>query len=131
MPKAIKYPKYLKIGAKRYKCHWSAEEWLNRPAEDRQESGWGLTDHKVLGIWINPELHEVNRRETLLHEVLHILHATSGGDIVSDMIAKHEHSHEAEEFIVSRLEAPLLLFLMDNPAALAFIVVGADEDRTA
>ena len=124
----IKQPKHVKIGAKRYKVHWDAESWLNRPAEDRQESAWGLTDHKLLGIWINPELHPVNRRETLLHEVLHIIHANSGGDVISDLLPKHEHAHEAEEFIVSRMEAPLFAFLIDNPAALAYIVVGADED---
>lgn len=125
----IKYPKHVKFGAKRYKIHWDAESWTNRPADEHPESAWGLTDHRSLGVWINPTLHRVNKRETLLHEVLHILFSCSGGDVVSDVLPKHEHANEAEEFIVSRLEAPLMAFLVDNPAVLAFIVVGADEDR--
>jgi hypothetical protein len=128
--KRIKYPKRLKIGAKSYKIHWSADEWVNRPAEDRQESCWGVTNHILLGIWINPELHPTNKRETLLHEAMHALHANSGGDILSDMLQHSHDSHGAEEFIVSRLEAPLFAFMVENPAVLAFIVVGADEDRT-
>lgn len=125
----IKYPKHVKIGAKRYKIHWDAESWANRPADEHPESAWGLTDHKLLMIWINPTLHTINKRETLLHEVLHILFACTGGDVVSEMLPKHEHSGEAEEFIVSRLEAPMFAFLLDNPAALAFLMIGADEDR--
>jgi hypothetical protein len=126
----VKYPKHVKIGAKRYKIHWSAEDWINRPADDKPDSAWGLTDHKTLGMWINPELHIMNRRETLLHEILHILHACSGGDVVSEMLPKHEHSSEAEEFIVSRLEAPMFAWMIDNPAVVAFIMIGADEDRS-
>lgn len=129
MPK-IKYPTKIQIGAKRYKIHWDAESWVHRPDERKEESCWGVTDHKRLGIWINPELHPINKRETLLHEILHCLFACTGGDVATDALPKHEHASEAEEYIVSRLEAPLLAVLTDNPAALAFIVVGADKDRT-
>lgn len=125
----VKYPKSIKIGAKSYKVHWTAEDWINRPESQRGDSDWGVTDHKLLGIWINPELHPMNRRETLLHEILHALHANSGGDVLSDMLPKHEHSSEAEEYIVSRLEAPLLAVMIDNPSVIAFIMIGADEDR--
>jgi hypothetical protein len=45
------------------------------------------------------------------------------------MLPKHDHSADAEEFIVSRLEAPLFAVLIDNPAVVAFIMIGADEDR--
>jgi hypothetical protein len=126
----VKYPKRIKFGAKSYKVHWSAEDWVSRPEDKREDSCWGITDHQKLGIWISPELHPTNQRETLLHEILHVLHACSGGDVVSDVLPKHEHANEAEEFIVSRLEALLMAFLVDNPAVLAFIVIGADEDRT-
>jgi len=128
MPR-IKYPKRIKFGAKSYKVHWSADDWVTRPEDNRIDGAWGLTDHQKLGIWISPELHETNKRETLLHEILHVLHANSGGNVLNDMIPKHEQATDAEEFIVSRLEAPLMSFLVENPAVLAFIVIGADEDR--
>lgn len=128
MPR-IKYPKRVKIGAKSYKVRWDADSWVSRPDERKEDSCWGVTDHKTLQIWINPELHPANKRETLLHEVLHCLFAATGGDVSNDQMPKHDHSSEAEEFIISRLEAPLFAVLADNPAVLAFIVVGADEDR--
>lgn len=125
----IKYPKHVKFGAKSYKVHWSAEAWINRPEDNRVDGAWGLTDHQKLGIWISPELHSMNKRETLLHEILHVLHAISGGTVVSDMLPKHDHSTEAEEFIVSRLEAPMMAWMIDNPAVIAYIMIGPDEDR--
>lgn len=125
----VKYPTEVKIGAKSYKVHWTAEEWVDRPAEERAESCWGVTNHIKLGIWINPELHPTNRRETLLHEILHCLFAGTGGDVAT-MVLEHMHGpKDAEEFMVSRLEAGLFAVLQDNPGLFAFIVVGADSDR--
>lgn len=125
----VPYPSEVKIGAKHYQIHWSAEDWVDRPAEERAESCWGVTNHIKLGIWINPELHPTNRRETLLHEILHCLHANAGGDVLTQTLEHMSSAKEAEEFLVSRIEAGLFAVLQDNPAVLAFIVIGADIDR--
>lgn len=122
MPK-IDRPKTLQIGAKSYKCHWSADEWMERPNQaEAPSSCWGVTDHIRLGVWISPELEEQNKRETLLHEALHCLHAASGGEVATEALAHMTGPNEAEEFIVSRLEAPLYAFLRNNPEALAYIL---------
>jgi hypothetical protein len=126
----IKYPKRVKIGAKSYKIHWSAEDWLNRPDENRKDGDWALTSHPFLGIWIFPELHPQNKRETLLHEILHCLYANSGGDVRNiAMNQASEAGMDLEEYMVCRLEAPMMAWMVDNPGVAAFIMIGADEDR--
>lgn len=124
----VKYPKHVKIGAKSYKIHWGAGEWINRPDDKREEGSWAMTNHPKLGIWINPELHPVNKRESLLHEILHTLYAVSGGD-VRNVVTHETVGLDVEEYTVTRLESPMFAFLIDNPAVVAFIMIGADEDR--
>lgn len=125
----IKYPKSVKIGAKSYKVHWSADAWLNRPDEKKQDGDWGMTNHGQLGIWILPDLHPMNKRETLLHEIIHTLYASSGGDVRNIAVNHSVESLDIEEYTVCRLEAPMMAWMIDNPAVVAFIMIGADEDR--
>lgn len=127
----VGYPESVKIGAKSYQIHWTAEEWMERPDEKREEGAWALTSHPKLGIWILPELHPVNKRETLLHEVLHCVYASSGGDVRNMTMNHASDTLDIEEYTITRLEAPLMAFMIDNPDVLAFIVIGADEDRHA
>lgn len=125
----VGYPQSIKIGAKSYKVHWSAEDWIDRPEKGQEDGAWGVTNHPKLGIWINPELHPVNKRETLLHEILHCLYSASGGDTRNMTMNSASDTLDIEEYTVTRLEAPMMAWMIDNPGVIAFIMIGADEDR--
>jgi len=129
MAVTVKYPKSVKIGAKSYDIFWSADEWMNRPEDKREDGAWAMTNHPKLGIWISPDLHPVNKRETLLHEILHCLFAGSGGDARNMTMNNTVDHFDIEEYVITRLEAPLFAVLQDNPGVLAYIVIGADSDR--
>jgi hypothetical protein len=115
-------PKSISIGAKSYKVFWKESDWLHRPNAAKDESCWGSTDHMTLGIWINPIINEQNKRETLLHEVLHAIHGSSGGDIATEAMGHMDGVVDTEEYIVSRIESHLFGFLRDNPAALNYLL---------
>lgn len=126
----VSYPQSVRIGAKSYKIYWDAINWMNRPESDKEDGAWAMTNHPKLGIWVSPELHPENKRESLLHEILHCLYAASGGDTRNITMNHAADSLDIEEYTISRLEAPMMAWMIDNPEVLAFIVIGADEDRT-
>jgi hypothetical protein len=122
-------PTQIKVGALIYTVHWTAEEWMNRPDVGRAEGDWALTNHPKLGIWIWPELNEQNKRGTLLHEALHTLFAVSGADVRNAINAAGE-GFDVEEYTISRIENPLLSFLIDNPEVVAYIMIGEQSEPT-
>lgn len=128
-PVNVRKPTSIKVGALTYTVHWSAEEWLERPDEGRNEGDWALTNNPKLGIWIWPELNEQNKRGSLLHEVLHTMFAVSGANVRNAVGAGDEH-FDIEEYTISRIEGPLYAFLIDNPEVLAYIMIGEHSEPT-
>jgi hypothetical protein len=119
----VKKPTTVKVGALTYTVHWTAEEWLDRPDVGREEGDWALTNHPKLGIWIWPELEEQNKRQSLLHECLHTLFASSGADVRNSINGAGD-GFDVEEYTISRLESPLMSLLIDNPEVVAYIMIG-------
>jgi hypothetical protein len=117
------YPTQIRIGSMVYSVHWSREEWDTRPDHPKANDDWGLTNHPKLGIWISPDLDEQNKRGTLLHEALHAIFAATGADVRNTINAAGE-GFDVEEYTVSRIENPLLDFLVNNPSVVAFITNG-------
>lgn len=119
----INRPKRVFIGPKPYKVHWDEKAWLNRPDTESPRSAWGLTVHQKAEIYISPELNEYNKRETLLHECLHALFACSGSDI-RNAVGNGNAEFDFEEYVISRLEGPMMGLLLQNPKLLAYLVIG-------
>lgn len=126
-PVNVRVPKRVKIGARVYSIDMTADGWVNRPDQDHDRTGWGQTYHKKMQIFINPELSEYARRETLMHEVLHCLYAVSGAD-VRNSVGHGNDEFDIEEYTVSRLEAPMMSFLIDNPELVAYLVIGEHSE---
>lgn len=73
----------------------------------------GLTIADRLEIFINP-IGNSMERETLLHEILHMIWYMSG--------ATNQMSHRAEEEIISIITPHLMNFLKDNPHIYRYII---------
>lgn len=122
-PVNVGIPTTIKVGAVEYTVHWDEEGWKNRPDDGRLDGEWASTHHDTLAIYIKPTLAPAQQRSTLLHEILHTLFAISGGDMRNAINAAVD-GFDIEEYTVERLEPVMLRFLVDNPAVVAFIMIG-------
>ena len=120
---ARRRPRSMKVMGQRF-----AIEWTNHLTADASEVyghedqegeldllGHCLSDQNVVAL--NIEQGADRAKETLLHETLHALFNKTrmtkgaGGDV----------AHNLEEDIVARLGAPLLLWLRENRAIVAYL----------
>lgn len=113
-----KRPTELRVGPRVYTVHWSQEAWDSvRLNDDLPEGQMGRTKHFPLEVWVRPDLHPAQQRETLLHEILHCVFST----YLPEMSNVKDLSN-LEEFLVDGLDVPLLQVLRDNPKVLAWLV---------
>jgi hypothetical protein len=116
-------PNKFRVGSRVYAIKWD-EESLEMAKFKGDDTGlWGCTDHASLTTYISPQVDQYNQRVTLLHEVLHCLFHTTGADVRNAVLVKDE-DFNVEEYIICRLEEPMMSFMIDNPEVFAYLVVG-------
>jgi hypothetical protein len=108
----VTLPTELKAGALTYRISDNRDEML---AACRNELAdlLGHTDRRRCVILIEPDQADCQKRDTLLHETLHIVADLAG---LAD-----EWGAKKEETTVSRLSPVLLQVLRDNPKLLAYL----------
>lgn len=120
----IRQPTEVKVGARTYTIDWSQDGWQkSQDGEHDARSAWATTNHEKLTIHIKPTLASYNKRCTLLHEILHALFSITGAD-VRNAVGNSGEDFELEEYLICRLEEPLMSVLIDNPELLAYLVIG-------
>lgn len=109
-------PETIIHGAITYTLKWDGE---NREL-------YGTTDHIRQTVTLNSELTNQRMRQTLLHEILHIVaveRGLTGDDQPLSDEAVHEH-------VIEVLSGGLLDMLVDNAHLTALITADANEDGT-
>ncbi|WEE35068.1 ImmA/IrrE family metallo-endopeptidase [Lactiplantibacillus paraplantarum] len=75
----MKLPKHVKISGIKYTVV------LKKRLEDSGDACWGLTDYPGATIYIRKELSEQKQRQTLMHEMVHVMmHEAGLDDICND-----------------------------------------------
>lgn len=70
----MKLPKHVKISGINYTVV------LKKQLEDSGDACWGLTDYPNVTIYIREELSQQKQRQTLMHEMLHVMMHEAGLD---------------------------------------------------
>jgi hypothetical protein len=112
-------PDEVKLGPHTFKIYWSQTHW-NRLTLEEDGLGRlvGRTHHPKCEIYIKPGMSLSQSRDTLLHEILHVLIGTGVG--LNYRVAIAENA-DLEEAIVATVTPWLLGVLRDNPAVLAYL----------
>lgn len=110
-----KLPTSVRVGALTYTLSDDRATLLERCAADASAL-FGQTDHNACTIIIDGRLAECQKRDTVLHEVTHVIVATVG---LAD-----EWGVDREEAVVRRMTPMLLSVLRDNPDLVAYLTAG-------
>lgn len=108
----MKLPKTVHVGALTYSITDDRAALLERCFEDLSRL-LGSTDHVTCSIVIDDRLVEGQKRDTVLHEVLHT--------VISNCGLSDEWGVDKEEGIVRRITPGILAVLRDNPDLVAYL----------
>lgn len=111
-----KIPTSVQIGPFVYAVKADADE-LTRYEHSTKSSVWGCVRFVEMDILLEPKAQEQKKRETLLHEVIHVCNNVAGASSL-----KHE------ERFVTGLAPALLDTLRRNPALVSYLM-GDDTPR--
>lgn len=109
----MKLPAKVKVGPFTYKVTSDRHD-MNQRCRDESTDLLGHCDRRMGVISVEPQQSLEQKRDTLLHEVLHAITDMTG--------IEAEMSNELEEQIVRRLSPVLLEVLRKNPKLVAFLV---------
>jgi hypothetical protein len=111
-------PHELLFGNHIYNVLWESEDWAAASGmEGFEPTAWAFTSHMRCMIFIRPGQTESQKRDSLLHEVLHVVNHQFGVNI--DEIKGSDVN--LDEVWVSAQTPWLLLALRSNPYLLAWL----------
>lgn len=87
----------------------------NLVEHEHEDAPCGLTFGQTLQIFIGEWTHQHLQRENVLHEAMHA--CCFGGMFDGELTAELD----AEEWLLSGIDSPLLTTLRDNPALVAYL----------
>lgn len=115
----VKPPTRLRVGAHVYSVHWDEVSWSRlREREDGLGALMGRAAHHTSEIFIKPDLSPSQKRDTLLHEVMHCIISVGVGVHMANI----KDVSDLEEYVVSSTTPWLLAVLRDNPPILAYLL---------
>ena len=115
----VPIPKTIDILGRVYTIH---ESWDEYPARTTSSPNvQGTCSWMRLCIYINPDHALVNRKSTLIHEILHGLLSFAKDPEGDGHKNKFRDVHELEEYICASLDDGLGYVLSKNPALLEFL----------
>lgn len=107
-----KLPEHIDVGPFRYTI--TADELARHRAQEASQTILlGQTDHNELTIVLSEKMPDGVARETLMHELLHVVNEVTG--------LRSKWGNAKEERIVRRLSPVLLELLQRNPEAVRFL----------
>lgn len=108
-------PEHIDVGPFRYTI--TADELSRHRAQEASQTILlGQTDHNELTIVLSEKMPDGVARETLMHELLHVVNEVTG--------LRSKWGNAKEERIVRRLSPVLLELLQRNPDAVNFLTSG-------
>ena len=115
-------PKTILICGKRLKIRPMKEQSLIRKAKvvmklDAAHGAlYGFVDITKLIIYINSDYAPVHQAETLIHELLHVIH-----DVISNSDVENPFTKGSEEDYCSLVDGPWMQVLTENPELLTYL----------
>lgn len=109
-------PTNIKIGPFYYSVYCDAPSWYCGQltiVDQPRPYGYGFTHHKSESIYLNPNLEIMTMRDTLWHEIKHVVFRVAGFV---------EEDKFTEEFAIERSTAIELGILRDNPDLVAYLL---------
>ena len=111
----LKCPDKILVAGRPWTIKFVNEEKMSGISHGVADSVCGLTFGQTLKIFIGDWTHTHLQRENVLHEVMHACHygGSFDGELGEDL--------DAEEWMISGIDSPLLTTLRDNPALVAYL----------
>lgn len=113
----MKRPNSIKVGATKWDIVWSEKKTRQHP--ESHDRVLGLTVHKEQTIYIDTSAKECGQRDTLLHEVLHVIMG-----VYSFAPSSKGTMADREEKLIGSLAPTLLDTMQRNKAAFAWMMEG-------
>ena len=111
----LKCPEKILVAGRPWTIKFVNEEKMLGLHSSVDETHCGLTFGQTLKIFIGNWTHPHLQRENVLHEVMHAcsIGGSFDGELSDDL--------DAEEWMFSGIDSPLLTTLRDNPALVAYL----------
>ena len=115
-------PESIWVGPFLINVSWDAGELSKQSYEADMPQVLGLSDATNLFIVMDDRLPEPKARDTLLHEVLHL---------ILNQVSFRNVENPTEEFIVDAIATHMIMLLRTNPDLVAYLVGSTDPtERT-